>query len=73
MIKVAAAITALALSGWVVETAANNGWASTLLIIGLGAAAITAVIRTHRADQADHRARQDRRYASQHPVNRGRR
>lgn len=71
MLRITIAITALALTGWVIDLAADAGWLATLLIIGLSAAACAAVIHTHRADQADDRARNDRRYASQHPVNRG--
>jgi hypothetical protein len=73
MLKLLLAVTALALSGWLVETAANAGWGATLLVIAVGATACTAAIHTHRADQADIRARNDRRYASQHPAVRNRR
>jgi hypothetical protein len=65
------AILTLGLSGWIVETICNAGWTATLIVIAVCAAACTAVIHTHRADQADQRARQDRRYASQHPAVRG--
>ena len=71
MLRITIAITALAATGWVIDLAANAGWLATLLIIGLSAVACAAVIHTHRADQADTKARNDRRYASQHPVNRG--
>jgi hypothetical protein len=62
------AILTLGLSGWIVETICNAGWTATLIVIAVCAAACTAVIHTHRADQADRQARQDRRYASQHPA-----
>ena len=71
MLRVTITITALAITGWVIDLAANAGWLATLLIIGLSAAACAAVIHTHRADQADTRARNDRRYASEHPAVRG--
>ena len=67
------AIVTLGLTGWVVDTAANAGWAATILVIAVCTAACIAVIHTHRADQADQQARNDRRYASQHPAVRTRR
>ena len=73
MLRITIAITALAATGWVIDLAANAGWLATLLIIGLSAVACAAVIHTHRADQADTRARNDRRWASQHPAVRNRR
>lgn len=68
MLRVTIAITALAVTGWIVETAANAGWLATLLVIAVGATACAAVIHTHRADQGDTQARQDRRWASNHPA-----
>ena len=73
MLRITIAITALAATGWVIDLAANAGALATLLIIGLSAAACVAVIHTHRADQADTKARNDRRWASQHPAVRNRR
>jgi len=67
------AILTLGLSGWIVETIVNAGWTATLIVIAVCAAACTAVIHTHRANQADQRARQDRRYAADHPAVRNRR
>lgn len=67
------AILTLGLSNWIVETIVNAGWTATLIVIAVCTAACTAAIHTHRANQADRQARQDRRYASQHPAVRTRR